>query len=108
MKKYIYILTAILCSTFCATGCIEETFPSDTATPDQIQGASSLAHLTNSLPAFLVTWNTYGGSDYLTDWGYPCQMYMREIMGEDFPMADNGYNYWIYTENATSLRYTLT
>ena len=106
MKKYIYILTAILCSTFCATGCIEETFPSDTATPDQIQGASSLAHLTNSLPAFLVTWNTYGGSDYLTDWGYPCQMYMREIMGEDFPMADNGYNYWIYTENATSLRYT--
>ena len=106
MKRYIYILTTILCSTFCATGCIEETFPSDTATPDQIQGASSLAHLTNSLPAFLVTWNTYGGSDYLTDWGYPCQMYMREIMGEDFPMADNGYNYWIYTENATSLRYT--
>ena len=30
---------------------------------------------------------------------------MREIMGEDFPMNDNGYNYWIWLENATSLRY---
>lgn len=105
MKKYIYILAAILGSAFCTTGCIEETFPSAQATPDQIQGSTSLEYLTNSLPAFLVTWNTYGADSYLQDWGYPCQMYMREVMGEDFPMADNGYNYWVYLENATSLRY---
>ncbi len=104
MKKYIHILSVILCSAFCA-GCIEETFPSDMATPEQIQGSKSLEYLTNSLPAYLVTWDTYGSSNNTQDWGYPCQMYMREIMGEDFPMADNGYNYWAWLENAISLRY---
>ena len=105
MKKYIHILSAILCSAFCATGCIEETYPSSLATPEQIQGSKSLEYLTNSLPAYLVTWDTYGSENNTQDWGYPCQIYMREIMGEDFPMNDNGYNYWIWLENATSLRY---
>lgn len=104
MKKYIHILSVILCSVLCA-GCIEETFPSDMATPEQIQGSKSLEYLTNSLPAYLVTWDTYGSSNNTQDWGYPCQMYMREIMGEDFPMSDNGYNYWAWLENAISLRY---
>ena len=104
MKKYIHILSVILCSALCA-GCIEETFPSDMATPEQIQGSKSLEYMTNSLPAYLVTWDTYGTSNNTQDWGYPCQMYMREIMGEDFPMSDNGYNYWSWLENAISLRY---
>ncbi len=104
MKKYIYSLCAVLCA-FCASGCIEETYPSDQATPDQIKGSSSLESLTNSLPAFLVTWDTYGSSNNTQDWGYPCQMYMRETMGEDFPAYDNGYNYWTWLENAISLRY---
>lgn len=105
MKKYIHTLAVILCTVFCVSGCIEETFPSSMATPEQIQGSASLEYLTNSLPAYLVTWDTYGTSNNTQDWGYPCQMYMREVMGEDFPMADNGYNYWYLLENATSLRY---
>ena len=105
-NKYFNTLgAALLCGLFLATGCIEETFPADQATPDQIQGATSLDYLTNSLPAYLVTWDTYGSSNNTQDWGYPCQMYMREVMGEDFPAYDNGYNYWSYLENATSLRY---
>jgi starch-binding outer membrane protein, SusD/RagB family len=104
MKKYIYSLCTVLC-VICAAGCIEETYPSAQATPDQIKGSSSLESLTNSLPAFLVTWDTYGTSNNTQDWGYPCQMYMRETMGEDFPAYDNGYNYWTWLENAISLRY---
>lgn len=88
------------------TGCIEETTPKDQATPSQIASSSkSLEYLANSLPAFLTTWDTYGSTYYTQDWGYPCQMYMRDVLGEDFPSNDNGYNYWSYIEDGSSLRY---
>lgn len=88
------------------TSCIEETFPKDQATPGQISSSSkSLEYLANSLPSFLTTWDTYGGDTYTQDWGYPCQMYMRDLLCEDFPMSDNGYNYWNYIEDGTNLRY---
>ena len=88
------------------SSCIEETYPNNQAVPGQISSSSkSLEYLANSLPSFLTTWNTYGGSNYTQDWGYPCQMYMRDLLCEDFPMSDNGYNYWSYTEDGSSLRY---
>ncbi len=88
------------------TGCIEETTPKNEATPSQISSSSkSLEYLANSLPAFLTTWNTYGSTYYTEDWGYPCQMYMRDLLGEDFPANDNGYNYWLYIEDGSTLRY---
>ncbi len=97
-------VSVALCS---LTSCIEEVTPKDAATPDVINSSSSsLQYLTNSLPAFLTTWDTYGSSGNLYDWGYPCQIYMREVFGEDFPASDNGYNYWSYYEDASSLRYS--
>lgn len=109
MKRNInHILTAMGISlTLCSmTSCIEETFPKDQATPGQISSSSkSLEYLANSLPSFLTTWDTYGGDTYTQDWGYPCQMYMRDLLCEDFPMSDNGYNYWSYIEDGTNLRY---
>lgn len=92
-----------LCS---LTACVEEVTPKDVATPEVINSSSqSLQYLTNSLPAFLTTWDTYGTSNNTQDWGYPCQIYMREVFGEDFPASDNGYNYWSYYEDGSSLRY---
>ena len=108
MRQYIKGIAAALCgmSIFSMTGCIKETFPSSSATPEQIKSSSaSLEYLANSLPSFMLTWDTYGTENNTQDWGYPCQMYMREVMGEDFPMHDNGYNYWIFLEDGTSLRY---
>ncbi len=109
MKRYIKhtFLTATAALTLgCATSCIEETMPKDNAVPGQIaQESKSLQYLANSLPSFLVTWDTYGSTYYTQDWGYPCQMYMRDLLCADFPMSDNGYNYWQYTEDGTSLRY---
>lgn len=90
----------------CHTACIDETTPKDEAVPGQISSDSkSLQYLANSLPSFLVTWDTYGSTYYTQDWGYPCQMYMRDVLCADFPMSDNGYNYWSYIEDGTSLRY---
>lgn len=109
MKRNIHhIMTAVgLSLTLCSvTSCIEETTPKNLATPGQISSSSkSLGYLANSLPSFLVTWDTYGSDYYTQDWGYPCQMYMRDLLCEDFPMNDNGYNYWSYVEDGTSLRY---
>lgn len=90
----------------CVTSCIEETTPNDEATNESISASSeSLEYLTNALPSFLTTWCTYGETYYTQDWGYPCQMYMRELLLNDFPMNDNNWNYWLYTENGESLRY---
>ena len=90
----------------CVTSCIEETTPNDEATNESISASSeSLEYLTNSLPTFLTTWCTYGETYYTQDWGYPCQMYMRDLLLNDFPMNDNNWNYWLYTENGESLRY---
>ena len=109
MKRNInHIIAAVGMSlSLCAvTSCIEETTPKNLATPGQISSSSkSLEYLANSLPSFLVTWDTYGGDTYTQDWGYPCQMFMRDVLCEDFPMNDNGYNYWSYVEDGTSLRY---
>jgi starch-binding outer membrane protein, SusD/RagB family len=108
MKQYIKVLFAAFCgaTALSITSCIQETFPSSSVVPEQLNKSSaSLEYMANSLPAFMLTWDTYGSSSNTMDWGYACQMYMREVCGEDFPMADNGYNYWIYLENAIALRY---
>ncbi len=97
-------VSVALCS---LTSCIEEVTPKDAATPDVINSSSSsLQYMTNSLPVFLTTWDTYGTEDNLYDWGYPCQIYMRELFCEDFPASDNSYNYWSYYEDGSSLRYS--
>lgn len=108
MKKYISrsILACGMAASLGLTGCIEETLPTALATPSQIaQSSSAVESLLNSLPAFLVTWDTYGSAGNTQDWGYPCQMYMREVCGEDFPVYDSSYSYWWYLENAGSLKY---
>ena len=109
MKRNInYIIAAMgmALGVLSLSSCIEETYPNDKAVPGQISSSSkSLEYLANSLPSFLTTWNTYGGGTYTQDWGYPCQMYMRDLLCEDFPMSDNGYNYWSYIEDGSTLRY---
>ncbi len=101
------LMTATAAMTLtCVTSCIEETTPNDEATNESISASSeSLEYLTNALPSFLTTWCTYGETYYTQDWGYPCQMYMRDLLLNDFPMNDNNWNYWLYTENGESLRY---
>lgn len=109
MKRYIKntLLASVAALTLCCnTACIDETTPKDMAVPGQIASNSkSLQYLANSLPSFLVTWNTYGSTYYTQDWGYPCQMYMRDLLCADFPQSDNSFNYWDYIEDGSSLRY---
>ena len=108
MKRHLYkaLLLLVTCVTMGVhTGCIDEVHPTSVATPDQLQSSESLGKMLNGLPAFVVTWNTYGSSSYENDFGYPCQMYMREVQGEDFPIKETYYDYWYYLELASELRY---
>lgn len=92
------------------TGCIDEVEPTTYATEGQIErSTSALDILRNGLDAYTVAYDTYGSnSGYQSwDWGYPCQMVIRDVLCEDFPsyvgsssydyfesMAENSYMSW--------------
>lgn len=99
----------LLCSSLLLTGCIEEVEPTTYASKEQIaRSTSALDALRDGLDAYMVTYDSYGSSSYeYWDWGYPCQMVIRDVMCEDFPtyvgkttydyfesIAENNYMTW--------------
>ncbi len=106
MKRHIVNFAAAALLLGCTCACIEETFPTTVATPEKIEkSSSSMEYMMNGLSSFLMDYDTWGTSANYNDWGYPCQMYMREVMCEDFPVYDALYDYWSYIESGSSLRY---
>lgn len=109
MKKNMIRLLGALCavsSLVLATGCIEEALPKTEATPETIEkSTSSMEYMLNGLSSYFVAYDTCGSSGNTNDWGYPCQLYMREVMGEDFPVYDASYDYWSHIESGSGLRY---
>lgn len=107
-KNMIRLLGALyaVSSLVLATGCIEETLPKIEATPETIEkSTSSMEYMLNGLSSYFVAYDTWGSSGNTNDWGYPCQLYMREVMGEDFPVYDASYDYWSHIESGSGLRY---
>lgn len=107
-KNMIRLLGALyaVSSLVLATGCIEETLPKTEATPETIEkSTSSMEYMLNGLSSYFVAYDTWGFSGNTNDWGYPCQLYMREVMGEDFPVYDASYDYWSHIESGSGLRY---
>lgn len=94
---------------FTLNGCIDENEPLNYITPEQVEGmASSQEAMLNGILAFTNDLNTYGGTGlyqyYLNDWGYPCQMFYRDVLTADFPLYDGaGYAYWQYSEQSLNL-----
>ena len=88
-------ITKIFAGMFCAatlfsaTSCIEETFPTDAATEDQL-GASAKATeaLLWAMPAFLNDESTVAGNHY--EWGYGSQMHIRDVMTGDMTVVATG------------------
>lgn len=85
------------------SSCIKEVTPTDVVSESQIKSMSDTQEsLLYGISAFMVTKDTWGGGTYyLNDWGFPCQVYFREINGEDFPIYKSTYDYWTYHENGT-------
>ena len=84
-------------------GCIDEVLPTDYATDAQLnQSANPGQTLLNGLNALMVDQFTYNGDQVAYDWGYPCQMVIRDILGGDVPVvglnsdgSSGDYLYWI-------------
>lgn len=100
-------LSVIISVAFLMQGCLKENLPTDVGTQKQIDQASDPSSLLiNGLNAIMVMHDSYGVSGNSWDWGYPCQMFIRDILGEDFPIASSAMDYYYsYIADGTYLNY---
>ena len=109
MKRLIsnHIITlAIVAITFGFTSCIDSIEPSEVLTSDQVRKMpSSQEGLINGILSYMITFDSWGSGDPLNDWGYPCQMQYREVLGSDFPVYSSNYSYWTTVESGVNTRF---
>lgn len=99
MKKYIiYPLIGLTMASM--TGCLKETFPSSGVTADQLETADK-APLVSAITSYMNTGDTsYGDFSFI---GYPGMMIWREVMTDNMPVFNNGYNYFSYYASMNTL-----
>ena len=90
------------------SSCMDTVDPTNVATAEQIEASSnSLSMLVGGLKTKMIAVNSYGnssGSFYISqDWGYPCYMFVRDVMCEDFPTPDFSWNYQSAYEQGSNL-----
>lgn len=100
------LLMVMLAAPCLLTSCLDEEMPTGYASGEQVQKSSdALDKLLNGLTVSLVEYDSYGSnSTSSNDWGYPCQMVIRDVMCEDFLTAGD-YDYFSYISDGTSLAY---
>lgn len=94
----------ILAASSLMQSCIEEEFPTDYATGEQMQTAKNPGKiLLNGLNAKMVEQFSYNGAQVAYDWGYPSQMLIRDILGGDEPVSNVINDYLAWIADGTSL-----
>lgn len=100
MKNIAKILLGVCSSALILTGCIEETFPTDVATTEQLGSSSKATEaLLWAMPAYTNKYDQFGMTledeePYHFDYGYGSIMHIRDIMTEDMAIASSSYNAW--------------
>ena len=90
----LFVGLGVVASSLMTTGCIEETFPTNLATQDQLEANEGVtASLMWAMPAFMNNVGTLS-SDYHYDWGYGSVMHVRDVMTGDLPVVASGYNWY--------------
>ena len=89
----LFVGMGVAAASLMTTGCIEETFPTNGATEDQL-GASSKATeaLVWAMPAYLNTPLSLAGNHY--EWGYGAMMHIRDVMTTDFAVVASTYDWF--------------
>ncbi len=94
------LLLAVGCSAsmLMTTSCIEETFPTNAATADQIAASPKASEaLLWAMPAFFNNFDVLGSERHY-DWGYGSMMHIRDVMTQDLsvydPVGYDHYSYW--------------
>lgn len=96
MKATIYKYLAgsfLALSAVFTTGCIEETFPTNGATEDQVVSSEeSATSMLWAMHAILNEMVINGDAHY--DWGYGSIMHIRDVMTGDMPIVSSGYDHY--------------
>ena len=97
MKTNLYKFFAGLClssALVMTTGCIEETFPTNGATEDQLTSSNmATSAMLWAMPSVLNKYATISSS-YHWDWGYGSIMHVRDVMTEDMAVVSSGYDWY--------------
>ena len=96
ISKFIIGIGCLASVSVSMTGCIDETFPTDVATDEQLTSSSKATEaLLWAMPAFLNKYDVLGqGGSAGYDWGYGSIMYIRDIMTEDMPVVSSNYDHY--------------
>ena len=90
----LFVGLGVVASSLMTTGCIEETFPTDLATQDQLEANEGVtASLMWAMPGFMNNVGTLS-PDYHYDWGYGSIMHVRDVLTGDLPVVASGYNWY--------------
>lgn len=97
MKTNLYKFLAGVClssTLVMTTGCIEETFPTNGATEDQLTASqTATTAMLWAMPSVLNKYATIS-SDRHWDWGYGSIMHVRDVMTEDMAVVSSGYDWY--------------
>ena len=96
MKKISIKTIAFCTAATLLSSCIEETFPTDVASTEQVaKSTTALEALANATAAHMNAYNILNSTSAgATDYGYPAIMTSRDVMCNDFPVSKTGYDYF--------------
>lgn len=99
MRKFSTIILGACCSaSLLTTGCIDETFPTDVASEEQVTSSSKATEaIMWAMPAFMNKYNIFedaNGSAYGFDYGYSSLMHVRDVMTGDMPIVSHSYDHY--------------
>lgn len=96
ISKFIIGIGCLASVSVSMTGCIDETFPTNVATDEQLTSSSKATEaLLWAMPAFLNKYDVLGqdgSAGY--DWGYGSIMHIRDVMTEDMPVVSSNYDHY--------------
>lgn len=105
MKNISKLIIGLCCTSTVLAGCIDETFPTNAATSDQLaSSAKATEALLWAMPAYANKFNVFNstaGDEYGFDWGYGSIMHIRDVMTEDVSIISSGYDHYTSWENNT-------
>ncbi len=96
-------LAAVVSGAWLFQGCIDEEVPTSVATDGQITQSGDVTNrLINGLGAIMVE-NATSGVDSEYDWGYPCQMFIRDVLCEDMTVSSSTYDRFLWVSDGEDL-----
>ena len=103
MKKIfsLFLVAATAASSLLMTGCIEETTPEGSTVTEEMLTASTKATeaMLWGMPAKLYAYNEALGRSFHYDWGYGSIMHIRDVMTEEYAVANSSYDWYDQWEN---------